>query len=308
MKLGFLVFAFVRLSAQAQDLFLSRSKLDTPVGKASPFDFSCNAACVATEAKLQGADVLTSLANLKYSMEVHYSAGPVSGEACGQMRHFPSHSVKLDPSGSVKLTTAHTRSEPDITFECTPGKSYNLVLNDALGGVFQNTTAYTHWLKLNMVCPASGLASVAGNGRDMAQGTPPVPGWFSGKGYLFPAFPYNTLHHFNFYIFERPEPFTSARLDEVDKEFPSHNHLGGTGANAPYTIDKIMSWLGFEAPVARTWMDVTTSYWSKIRMDGVARMFPAMSKMEFYQLICPCNLPKNQPGLFRQGADPRCNL
>ena len=66
------------------------------------------------------------------------------------------------------------------------GKSYHLVLNDALGGTFQNVSAYTHWIKLNMACPASGSAHVASNGRDMTQGTAAPPSWFRCNSALPP--------------------------------------------------------------------------------------------------------------------------
>ena len=270
-------------------------------------DFTCGVDCVKTAATLQGADVLTSLDRLQYSMEVTFNTSSDAGVACGQQRRFPETKMILDPSSSVKLTTAHTRVEPSITFECDTRKNYHLVLNDALGGVFQNTSAYTHWLRLNLNCPASGLASIAENGRDMAQGSPAVAGWFSGKGYLFPAFPYNTLHHFNFYLFETDASFSDARLNEIDAKFPMYNQLGNP-ENPAYTIAQIMAWLDFEAPRARTWMDVTTSYWSKVRMDRLVPSYPAIVNSSFYQLICPCNLPSAQPGLFHAGGDPQCNL
>ena len=111
-------------------------------------------------AKLQGADILTSLDNMKFSMEVTYTYNADSGEACGTNVQFPAGAVTLDPSLPLKLTTINTRVEPEVTFECAPGKTYHLILNDSLGGAFQATRAYNHdnhWMKLNMVCPSSGM-------------------------------------------------------------------------------------------------------------------------------------------------------
>jgi len=267
--------------------------------------FSCDAACIRREVELHGADVIISADNIKYSMEVVFEGGADVGDACGKENlQFPAYRATANPSLGTKMTTAETRVEPSITFECTPGKAYHLLMSDALGGGFQSERNYNHWLKLNLWCPEGGEATVAGNGRDIAQGSPNIPGWFSGKGYLPPAFPYNTLHHFGFYIFETSLPFSDDRLDELDQEFPTHNQLSGGEA---YTVKQVAALLGFDSPVARTWADVTTSYYSQVRMGRLAAVYPPIADDEFYQLLCPCNLASSFPGTYGTG-DQRCNL
>jgi len=280
---------------------LLRKKSSTPP---TGTKFSCDAACIRREIELHGADVIISADNVKYSMEVVFEGGPETGDACGKENlQFPAYSVTANPSLGTKMTTAETRVEPSITFECTPGKAYHLLMADALGGGFQSDPNYNHWLKLNLNCSTGGEATVAGNGRDMAQGSPNIPGWFSGKGYLPPGFPYNTFHHFGFYIFETSLPFSDDRLDELDQSFPPINQLGG----AVYTVKQVAALLGFDSPVAWTWADVTTSYYSQVRMGRLAAVYPPFADELFYQLQCPCNLASSFPGTFRTG-DERCNL
>merc|ERR1711865_883288 len=219
----------------------------------------------------QGADILTSLDNIQYSMEVVFQDdNSDSGDACGKTNlQFPPYRVAANPSIGTKITTAETRMEPSIVFECEPGKIYHLLMADALGGAFQKTRNYNHWLKLNLVCEQNGQAKVENNGRDVVQGTPNLPGWFSGKGYLPPAFPHNTLHHFGFYIYETATPFTDAEVDQID-------------------------------------VDVKTSYFSRVRMGRAAAIVPAIAEQSFYKLACPCNLAINFPGLGNNG-DRECN-
>lgn len=263
--------------------------------------FPCGVECIKTEAVLQGADVLTSLDNLKYSMDVQYSAAADAGHACGRDNVFPAfQGLSLNPSAQLKLTTRDTRETPRVIFECTPGKSYHLVLNDALGGAFQAESHYNHWVKLNIECTDKGWAEVEDSGVDINQGTPGIEGWYSGAGYLPPAFPYNAFHHFNFFMFETDQPFTDARVEAFNTELPANNILGGKA----WTIAQLMEALGFTAPVARTWMDVTTSYWSKVRMQ---RIEAYVGNLPFYQLICPCNVASSWPGLYHE-ADKECNL
>jgi len=275
-------------------------------------DWTCDVDCVKAAALAQGADVLTGLGNLKYSMEVEFSAGADSGEACGASRRFPAFSgVRLNPAMPLRITTAQTRSEPEITFACEDGKSYHMILHDSLGGAFQSVQSYTHWMKLNMDC-SGGLARVAGNGVDMNQGTgcnctalpcacpavtlPAGLGggvWFGGAGYLYPAFPYNSFHHFNFHIFEAAAPFDAARIAAINGEFPARNQLGNA-----WNLSQLMEWLELGDPVARTWMDVTTSYWSMVRMAPLAALYgPGFADSSFMQLQCPCNLPENSQGV-----------
>jgi len=270
--------------------------------------FPCDVDCVKEEAVLQGADVLTSLDNLKYSMNVVYSAAADEGEACGANRSFPAFKgLSLNPALQLKLTTVHTRERPSVTFECEAGKFYHLVLNDAMGGPFQNVQAYNHWVRLNIACGAKlgqDWTRAEDSGVDMKQSVnPPIPGWFDSMGYLPPAFPYNSFHHFNFYIFETDTPFDAARLEKFNAEFPSNNLLGNPSRPA-WTIADVMADLNLQAPVARTWMDVTTSYWSKLRMG---RIHDFVKHMEFYSLICDCNKDSSLPGLSQSG-DSRCNM
>jgi len=271
--------------------------------------FACDHECVKDEARLQGADILTSLDNIKYSMEVVFQDdNPDSGDACGKTNlQFPPYRVAANPSIGTKITTAETRKEPKIVFECEPGNSYHLLMSDALGGTFQNSASYNHWLKLNLVCQQNGQATVEQNGRDVVQGSHNIPGWFSGKGYLPPAFPFNTLHHFGFYIYETATPFTDAELDQIDVDFQTHNTLADP-TNPAYLVEEVASFLKFTSPpVARTWIDVTTSYWSRVRMGRAAAIFPAIADSSFYKLGCPCNLASSFPGLYANG-DSECNV
>jgi len=264
--------------------------------------FHCGFECVKAEALRVGADVLTPLDNLKYDMEVVYSAAEDSGEACGEQHVFPAFKDRhLDPRSQLKLTTVDTRETPDVIFQCTKGKSYHLMLNDCLGGAFQNASAYNHWVRLNVECPTDqGWARAADSGRDIMQGQTTIPGWFSGKGYLPPAFPYNAFHHFNFYLFETDAPFSKERVDQFDIDLPANNALGG-GA---WTIDQIMTNLTLQAPVGRTWMDSATSYWSHLRMS---RINDYVENLTFYKIICKCNEPGSWPGQNKPGAE-ECNL
>jgi len=295
---------FASLGCSAQDIFLERNAtLLTPFVQT----FSCDHECIKTVAKLQGADILTSLDNIQYSMEVVFQDdNSDSGDACGQTNlRFPPYRVAANPSIGTKITTAETRMEPSIVFECEPGKIYHLLMSDALGGAFQKTRNYNHWLKLNLVCEQNGQAKVENNGRDVVQGTPNLPGWFSGKGYLPPAFPHNTLHHFGFYIYETATPFTDAEVDQIDVDFKTHNALGGP--IPAYMVEEVAAFLKFtSAPVARTWIDVTTSYFSRVRMGRAAAIVPAIAEQSFYKLACPCNLAINFPGLGNNG-DRECN-
>jgi len=263
--------------------------------------FSCDAACIRREIQLHGADIIISADNVKYSMEVLFEGGPASGDACGKENlQFPAYSVAANPSIGTKMTTAETRSEPSITFECTPGKAYHLLMADALGGAFQKERSYNHWLKLNLNCPMGGEATVAGNGRDIAQGQPTI------KGYLPPGFPYHHFGHFGFYIFETSVPFSDDSLDEFDQSFPQANQLQAKD-NPAYTVTQVADLLGFDSPpVAWTWADVTTSYYSPVSVAGVAADSPFRDTL-FYQLQCPCQLASSFPGLENNG-DERCNL
>merc|ERR1712166_705656 len=184
---------FASLGCSAQDIFLERdATLLTPFVQT----FSCDHECIKTEARLQGADVLTSLDNIQYSMEVVFQDdNSESGDACGKTNlRFPPYRVAANPSI----------------------------------GTFQKEQSYNHWLKLNLVCEQNGQSKVQHNGRHVAQGTGDIPGWFSGgKGYLPPAFPFNTMHHFGFYIYETATPFTDAEVDQIDIDFPTHNALAG---------------------------------------------------------------------------------
>jgi len=277
-----------------------------PWTRAPPPVFPCDFECVKEEAVRQGADVLTSLENMKFSMDVTYSAAADAGEACGANYSYPAfEGVSLNPKAQLKLTTVHTREEPRVSFECEGGKTYHLVLNDCLGGAFQSVNAYNHWVKLNIACPEGRTWTRAeDSGENMVQTTnPAIPGWFDSTGYLPPAFPYNTFHHFNFYIFETATPFDDARLTQFNTDLPANNVLGDP-ANPAWTIADIMADLELAAPVARTWMDVTTSYWSQVRMGRVEQF---VGNMEFYQIICPCNQASSWPGLFQSG-DAACNL
>eukprot|EP00756_Hemistasia_phaeocysticola_P001498 Hpha_TRINITY_DN11054_c0_g3::TRINITY_DN11054_c0_g3_i1::g.92996::m.92996 len=257
--------------------------------------FLCDVECVKAAATLQHADRLTELGNLKYNIDVVFEAEEIRGEFCGVKHTFPAFRARLDPSAPVKLTTAQTRVDPSVVFECAAGKTYHLILNDALGGAFQAVNAYTHWVRLNIPCDgATGLADFA-SGEDMPQGTTEQPGWFSGKGYLFPAFPYNSWHHFNFYVYETDAPIDADGLAWFATEFPKHNQLGQGSYNLSQVTSELLNFTA--APVARTWMDVTTSYYSGVRMGALAEKIPAMKNMDFYKLICPCNDPDNAQGM-----------
>merc|ERR1711865_103192 len=151
-------------------------------------------------------------------------------------------------------------------------------------------------------------AKVQNNGRNVVQGGHTIPGWFSGKGYLRPAFPFNAWHHFGFYIFETATAFTDAEADQIDVDFPAHNQLGPPGGpNPAYLVEEGASLLKFTSPpVARTWIDVTTSYFSRVHMSRGAAIVPSLAESSFYKLACPCNLAINFPGLGNNG-DRECN-
>lgn len=228
-------------------------------------------------------------------MEVIFQDGdPDSGDACGMknLKFPPFYGVSADPSGTrgySEVDTEHTRKEPLIIFDCQPGKSYHLLMADALAGRFYNKS-FNHWLKLNLVCPKAdwgGQAQSLNNGRDMNQGAGNIPTWFSGKGYMPPAFPWNTYHHFGFYIYETDTPFTNAELDQIDIDFPVHNQLG-----ASYLVEQVASKILkiTSPPVARNWIDIRTSYWSAVRMGRLAPLYPAIKDTAFIKLVCPCNL------------------
>jgi len=301
---------FASLGCSAQDIFLERdATLLTPFVQT----FSCDHECIKTEARLQGVDILTSLDNIQYSMEVVFQDdNSVSGDACGKTNlQFPPYRVAANPSIGTKITTTETRMEPSIVFECEPGKIYHLLMSDAMGGGFQNTIAYNHWLKLNLVCEQNGQAKVENNGRDVVLGAPNIPGWYSGKGYLPPGFPFNSFHHFGFYIYETATPFTDAELDQIDVDFQIHNVLGGP--IPAYLVEEVAAFLKFTAPpVALTWIDVTTSYYSQVRMAKAAALSPQLAGMPFYKNICPCNLASSFPGLLANGLHfagaSECNL
>jgi len=293
---------FASLGCSAQDIFLEKNAtLLTPFVQT----FSCDHECIKTEAKLQGADVITSLDNHQYSMEVVFQDdNSESGDACGKTNlQFPPYRVAANPSIGTKITTMETRLEPSIVFECEPGKNYHLLMSDAYGGAFQKTGAYNHWLKLNLVCEQNGQAKVENNGRDVVQGGPAIPGWFSGKGYLPPGFPYNNLHHFGFYIYETATSFTDAEIDQIDEDFQKNNQLDGHA----YRVEEVAAFLKFTAPpVARTWIDVTTSYYSEFRMAKAVAAAPQLAENPFYTLICPCNLASSFPGSHTNGVE-ACN-
>jgi len=234
-----------------------------------------------------------------------------SGDACGKTNlQFPPYRVAANPSIGTKVTTTETRLEPSIVFECEPGKTYHLLMSDAMGGGFQNTIAYNHWLKVNLVCEQNGQAKVENNGRDVVLGAPTIPGWYPGKGYLPPGFPFNSYHHFGFYIFETATPFTDAELDQMDVDFQIHNVLGGP--IPAYHVEEVQAFLKTAPPVALTWIDVTTSYYSQVRMAKAAALSPQLAGMPFYKNICPCNLASSFPGLLPNGLHfagaSECNL
>jgi len=271
------VLGFVFLGCSAQDLFLEKV---VPLLKQT---FSCDVACIKDEGRREGAGIIASFANLKYSMEVVFKdASSDSGDACGKKNlQFPPYHVTANPSLGVKTTTANTRLEPSIVFECQPGKNYHLLMADNLGGPFQNKKNFNHWLKLNLVCGQNGQAEVQNNGRDMV-----VNSDLQIKGYLPPAFPYNVEHQFGFFIYETATPFTNAELNQIDKDFVAHNPLGGA-----YLVEEVASKiLKFTSPpVARNWIEVTTDYWSAVRWGRVVPYYPQLAETDFYKLICPCN-------------------
>jgi len=59
-------------------------------------------------------------------------------------------------------------------------------------------------------------------------------------------------------------------------------------------------------------MDVTTSYYSQVRMAKLAAVNPQFAEQSFYKNICPCNLASSFPGLLPNGLHfagaSECNL
>lgn len=268
--------------------------------------YPCDVACIKEQATIQGATALVPVTNLKYNIDVQLSAAEDSGTACGADHVFPAFKgLALNPKAQLKLTTRDTRETPTVTFECTEGKFYHLVLNDALGGAWQNSNSYFHWFKVNIACTGKGWTTTADSGTDIKQGASTIPKWFSGVGYLPPAFPYNCFHHFDFKIFETDKAFTTAELDDMNNWFPKANVLGSA-----WTVAQLMEKLSFADPVARTWMDVTTSYWSGVRMGRIKNIIDSSGDanfQRFFALICPCNMAGAWPGLYKPGNQ-TCNL
>jgi len=257
--------------------------------------FPCDVECIKKEAKRMGADVMTPVDQMKFSMDVMFSAAADAGEACGDSHTFPAFDgLHLNPGLQLKLTTTDTRETPQVTFQCSPGKYYHLILNDSMGGPFQLYVGYTHWVHLNMLCPAAGVANLAeAGGEDIDQGRL--------KGYLTPSFPDNTFHHFNYYLFETAMAFDAARIEKLNTDLPAHNQLVGVKWN----IQDVIGDLGFAPPVARTWMDVTTSYWSEVNWHRPAPIGPGDAAIAeagaFVADICRCQLDENRPGLGKRG-------
>jgi len=232
----------------------------------------CDLACIKAASKEQNADAVISSDNLKFWMDVTYSdPNPDSGSACGWNHTFdPVPAFRVNPSAPTKVTTEQTRQEPVVTFECTPDKMYHLVMQDSLNGEMQNHSGYTHWVKINLDCGSDQQGSTSQSGTNINQG---VPGTV---GYLAPAFPFNQLQHFHFAIFE-----TAAALNATAyNEFMTTNQLD-SGIRLP----QHMAEFSLGLPVARSWIDVTTSYWSKVRIDRIAPGgIPGFS-----DLMCACN-------------------
>jgi hypothetical protein len=59
-----------------------------------------------------------------FATQVTFTAAADEGIGCDPnvTLHFPPHSIVLNPSLPLKLTTAETRVEPAVVFSCTPGK------------------------------------------------------------------------------------------------------------------------------------------------------------------------------------------
>merc|ERR1740124_659696 len=246
----------------------------------------CDVNCVKSAAASQGANALISSDNLKYWMDVEYKASETAGTACGMKHSFAAVSpFFVNPLAPTKVTTAETREEPVVTFQCTEGKSYHLIMQDSLNGAIDNERGYTHWVKLNLDCNASTLTgTTVGNGIDMTQGLRP-----GGIGYLPPGFPYSHFNHFHFVLFETNKPFEKFQLDDFNEYMAAKNVLGG---GAP-TIPVHMEQLGLKKlPVARSWIDVATSFYSKLQQNRV--LPPGFVIPGFSDIQCPCNTYGNE--------------
>jgi len=252
----------------------------------------CDVNCVKAAAAFQGADALIASDDLKYWMDVKYKASETAGEACGMHRSFAAVSpFFVNPSAPTKVTTAETREEPVVTFQCTEGKSYHLIMQDSLFGAIDNVRGYTHWAKFNLECNAStSTGTTVGNGIDMTQSS-------SGAiGYLPPAFPFSEFHHFHFVLFETDDAFGATKLADFNAYMIAENMLTG---GAP-TIPLHMEQLGLKhLPVARSWIDVTTSFFSKVRIDRI--LPPGVVLEGFSDVQCKCNTYGNE-------ADAQCVL
>ena len=42
-------------------------------------------------------------------------------------------------------------------------------------------------------------------------------------------------------------------------------------------------------------------------MDRLKLLYPSVASLDFFKLICPCNLPSSLPGIAKLG-NPQCNL
>jgi len=248
----------------------------------------CDVNCVKAASAFQGADALVESTNLKYWMDIRYSAAEDAGEACGFTHQFAAVSpFFVNPSAPTKVSTAETREEPVVTFQCTAGKSYHLIMQDSLAGAIQNKVGYTHWVKLNMGCSSSTLTGTTVNdGTDINQG--------STTGYAPMAFPYAQFNHFHFVLFETDKAFSATEIASFDQYLSVANKLDGTAPTMPAHMQQ----LGLELPVARSWIDVTTSFWSKVKID---RLFGGRTIPGFSDIQCKCNK-------YGAGADPQCTV
>merc|ERR1740124_342159 len=244
----------------------------------------CDVNCVKSAAASQGANALISSDNLKYWMDVEYKASETAGAACGMKHSFAAVSpFFVNPSAPTKVTTAETREEPVVTFQCTEGKSYHLIMQDSLNGAIDNERGYTHWVKLNLACDASTLiGTTVGNGVDMTQSSV-----FGSVGYLPPGFPFSQFNHFHFVLFETNKPFEKFQLDDFNEYMAAKNDLKG----GP-TIPAHMEQLGLtNLPVARSWIDVTTSFFGKLQLN---RNLPGLVLEGFSDIQCKCNTYGNE--------------
>jgi len=251
----------------------------------------CDIDCVKSAAAFQGADALIASQNLKYWMDVEYKASETAGDACGMGHSFAAVSpFFVNPSAPTKVTTAETREEPVVTFQCTEGKWYHLIMHDSLNGAIDNVRGFTHWVKLNLKCNAStSTGTTVGSGTDMTQSSGAV-------GYLHPAFPYSEFNHFHFVLFETDNAFGAKQLADFNAHMMANNVLGGHAPSIPLHMEQ----LGLKhLPVARSWIDVTTSFFSKV---GIDRLLPPGLVVEgFSDVQCKCNTYGNE-------ADTQCVL